>query len=265
MNEIINLGNGAWVKVTMLKGEAGNDIQSIELTNTSGLVDTYTITLTDGHTHTFEVTNGRSIVSVTKTSSVGLVDTYTILFNDNTTITFDVGLANVTVDSAMSPTSENPVMNKVLVNYINNHLSHVGQIVMTTTLDTEAKVIAQYGGVHWSKIEDKMLIGASSTYAVSSTGGALEHNHDYSVAYNSYNSQVCGDTSSGLTVVDYSMGYPRYPLPEELPTSTSFNVNNSAGNGHTQKTGNLLISTGKTTDTNVLPPYKAVYIWERTE
>jgi plasmid maintenance system killer protein len=40
------------------KGETGNGIESIEKTGTSGLVDTYTITFTDGSTTTFNVTNG---------------------------------------------------------------------------------------------------------------------------------------------------------------------------------------------------------------
>ena len=49
-------------KTIMLKGEAGNSIASIEKTSTSGLVDTYTITLTDGTIGgTFEVTNGSSV------------------------------------------------------------------------------------------------------------------------------------------------------------------------------------------------------------
>lgn len=39
-------------------GPAGVGIQSITKTSTSGLVDTYTITLTDGNTSTFTVTNG---------------------------------------------------------------------------------------------------------------------------------------------------------------------------------------------------------------
>lgn len=39
-------------------GETGNGIESIEMTGTSGLVDTYTITYTDGTTTTFTVTNG---------------------------------------------------------------------------------------------------------------------------------------------------------------------------------------------------------------
>lgn len=40
------------------KGDTGNGILSIEKTGTSGSVDTYTITFTDGSTTTFDVTNG---------------------------------------------------------------------------------------------------------------------------------------------------------------------------------------------------------------
>ena len=41
------------------KGDTGNGISSIVKTSTVGLVDTYTITMTDGTTATFTVTNGR--------------------------------------------------------------------------------------------------------------------------------------------------------------------------------------------------------------
>lgn len=41
-----------------IQGETGNGIASIEKTGTAGKVDTYTITMTDGTTATFEVTNG---------------------------------------------------------------------------------------------------------------------------------------------------------------------------------------------------------------
>ena len=47
-----NLGN--------VKGPAGKGIQSITKTGTSGLVDTYTITYSDGTTSSFTVTNGSS-------------------------------------------------------------------------------------------------------------------------------------------------------------------------------------------------------------
>lgn len=71
----------------------GAGIASIEKTGTAGLVDTYTITFTDGQTTTFDVTNGaagRGIASITKTGTAGLVDTYTITYTDGTTSTYDV-------------------------------------------------------------------------------------------------------------------------------------------------------------------------------
>ena len=78
------------VKTMMLKGQEGQSIKSIEKTSTSGLVDTYTITLTDGATSTFSVANGKGISSISKTGTSGLVDTYTITFNDGTESTFTV-------------------------------------------------------------------------------------------------------------------------------------------------------------------------------
>ena len=94
MNEIVNLGNGQYVKICMLKGKQGDSIQSIAKTSTNVLVDTYTITLTDGSTQTFTVTNGKGIVSIEKTGTSGLVDTYTITFNDSTSQTFTVTNGN---------------------------------------------------------------------------------------------------------------------------------------------------------------------------
>lgn len=102
-------------KTCLLKGESGKII-SIERTDTSELIDTYTITFNDGETSEFTVTNGRAIVSVEKTSTVGYVDTYTITFNDGTTTTFDVETATVTVDSSFSSSSTNPLENKTITN-----------------------------------------------------------------------------------------------------------------------------------------------------
>lgn len=47
------------VKVMLLKGEAGASIKSIDKTSTDGLIDTYTVKLTDGTEQRFYVTNGR--------------------------------------------------------------------------------------------------------------------------------------------------------------------------------------------------------------
>lgn len=102
---------------------SGAGISKIEKTSTSGLIDTYTITLTDGTTSTFTVTNGADgidgkdgtngtngtdgtdgkdgtngtdgkdgvgISSIIKTSTDGLVDTYTITLTDDSTYDFTV-------------------------------------------------------------------------------------------------------------------------------------------------------------------------------
>lgn len=79
-----------YFRTIMLKGEAGGTISRIELTSSTGRVDTYTIYLNDGTTTTFEVTNGNGIVSVEKSATAGLVDTYTITFDNGDTTTFDV-------------------------------------------------------------------------------------------------------------------------------------------------------------------------------
>ena len=74
--------------VSFADGHGG--IQNIEKVKTSGLVDTYRITLADTTTFDFMVTNGRGISSLRKTATSGLVDTYTFTYNDGTTGTFTV-------------------------------------------------------------------------------------------------------------------------------------------------------------------------------
>lgn len=56
--------NGNWVAIPAIKGETGatgNGIQSIVKTSTVGLVDTYTITFTNGTTTTFQITNSENV------------------------------------------------------------------------------------------------------------------------------------------------------------------------------------------------------------
>lgn len=77
-------------KTLVLKGKDGAGVRSVEKTGTSGTVDTYTITFTDGNTATFTVTNGSSIDTIALTDTSGLVDTYTITLTDGSTSTFTV-------------------------------------------------------------------------------------------------------------------------------------------------------------------------------
>lgn len=65
-------------------------ISSIVKHSTSGLTDTYRITMADTTTSDFTVKNGRGISAIAKVSVSGLVDTYRITYNDNTTSTFTI-------------------------------------------------------------------------------------------------------------------------------------------------------------------------------
>jgi len=67
-----------------------NWIQSIALTSTTWLVDTYTITFTDSTTFNYDIANWKSIASHVLTSTVWLVKTYTITYNDGSTFVYTV-------------------------------------------------------------------------------------------------------------------------------------------------------------------------------
>ena len=95
-------GVNTWASQGILKGdpgEDGNGIASITKTATSGLVDTYTITYTDGTTDTFSVTNGAngtdgsdgvSVTGVSLLSKVGLLATYRMTFSNGTYFDYTV-------------------------------------------------------------------------------------------------------------------------------------------------------------------------------
>lgn len=59
-------------------------IQSITKIGTSGLKDTYRITLADETYQDIQVTNGRGITGFAKTGTSGLVDTWRVSYNDGT-------------------------------------------------------------------------------------------------------------------------------------------------------------------------------------
>ena len=83
-------GSYAWYQWKGDKGDTGTSITGVAKTSTSGVVDTYTITFSDGNTTTFNVTNGSNISTIAKTNSYGLTDVYTVTLTNGTTTTFNV-------------------------------------------------------------------------------------------------------------------------------------------------------------------------------
>ena len=98
------------------KDASGNNVYTVTLTNTN----TYDITCPigpQGETGATGATGatGNGIASIAKSGTAGLVDTYTITYTNGQTSTFTVTNGETpTVDSAMSDSSANPVENRVI-------------------------------------------------------------------------------------------------------------------------------------------------------
>lgn len=114
-------------------------------------------------------------------------------------------------------------------------LGELGSIYITTSEDNPSTV---FGG-SWTKIQDKFLIGASSTYPVNSTGGTpngiiQSHSHQYMV-----NTTSAGSGGS----------YSCYTKKSKRKLTTRY----------TSSTGSQSL-----TNSNI-PQYYAVHIWKRAD
>ncbi len=94
-----------------IQGETGNGISDISKTKTEGLVDTYTITFTNGNTTTFTVTNGEKGDAGVSISGVNITDSGEIVisFDNGTTVTAGIILSQ-SVKFTIAPV-ENSVVN----------------------------------------------------------------------------------------------------------------------------------------------------------
>ena len=128
-----------------------------------------------------------------------------------------------------------------------SNLSHVGMIIHSTTLDTEEKVKEIYGGESWVKIEGRFLLGQSSSYAINSVGG--ETTHRLTVAEMPSHNHAGKISARGAYLAFYNDG-----------------VVGSSGTASYNSTGDTftLTSNGGNQAHNNMPPYRSVYIWERT-
>lgn len=145
----------------------------------------------------------------------------------------------------------------------NKIYSHVGMVIQSTTLNTMAKVIAIYGGTSWKKIEGRIIIGANTDFPAGSTGGKsylyVDGYHDWTSGYN-------------YRVDPLTAGYPRlevaygnYGLVPGAPAYNGRVVVGGTSGDLSQDLAHLHKDPIHIRENKYpYPPYKAVYIWERT-
>lgn len=113
-------------------GQDGVGISNIAKTGTSGLVDTYTITLTDNSTYTFTVTNGKDGASASAPTLKKLIINGTEYDGtEEVNINIDSNGSSISVDTALSSTSSNPIANKA----VKGEFDNIRQEIPTKTSD----------------------------------------------------------------------------------------------------------------------------------
>ena len=153
----------------------------------------------------------------------------------------------------------------------------IGSIYMSTTEDTVEKVAERFGG-SWEKIENRFLLGAGSSYAINTTGGASSvsytpagtntggavGNHTLTVAEMPAHEHAIANNYSGAT--DHGGPY-QHILSFAGYGTTYYQVSGYAGvaggNGaHNHPFTNPTFN-GTTATINTMPPYQTVYMYKR--
>ena len=152
---------------------------------------------------------------------------------------------------------------------------------MSTKLDTQAKVIALYGGTAWTQIGGRFLIGANSTYKVGDTGGSSTHkiteselpSHKHGIPKLTGTARASGVHSHNTNATwPFYWGDSKGGAPWATPWNQTSNINSgnpgTTSNGshtHTVEIGATNTNnTGSGSAMDILNPYEAVYIWKRT-
>lgn len=129
----------------------------------------------------------------------------------------------------------------------------VGSIYVSTNSTSPAEL---FGGT-WTQIKDRFLLGAGDSYVNGTTGGKATHtltinempNHDHTVRTTRTESYPAYWHSTHTGSTDSSKGWAYL--------STAGSANSGVGSLYVEKVGGGAAH-------NNMPPYLAVYIWQRT-
>ena len=145
-----------------------------------------------------------------------------------------------------------------------NEIYPVGSIYMSEKDDTVEKVQRKFGGT-WEKVTDRFLVGASTSYPVSTTGGNKTHSHKYGFQYGGYFGMVLLESNSNAGILNFSESNSISISPINSTYSFSGIANNSAQAGNSELSSNYYRLIGQSEYVSSLPPYYSVYIYKRVK
>lgn len=124
---------------------------------------------------------------------------------------------------------------------IANLIYPVGSVYMSLN-STDPSTL--FGG-EWEQIQDAFLFAAGSSYAAGATGGNATHQHVAPVGYNADNKLMGISFAQGEVSVNVNSSFAYYDEPMTLGS------------------GAAKWRLAKTDFANNMPPYMAVYMWQR--
>lgn len=230
------VGNGMddiLFKTIMLKGADGNSISSIEKTSTSGLVDTYTIYLTDGTVGgTFTVTNGTlsSFDDHLDSSSTNAVQNKVVKSAIDDLDERVDALEAVPIDESMSPSSTHAVQNKVIKEYVDSleadAIAYDNSVSGLVAVDVQNAIDEVFESIP----ETDSTLDASSSNPLSNFGVSSALQSLYSEIHEEIQ-DVASDIPDVDTELDASSGNPvaNSAVTNAIPTVDN-SLNASSGN-----------------------------------
>lgn len=160
------------------------------------------------------------------------------------------------------------------------NISHIGQIIISTMLDTEEKVKNLYGGTKWIQIKDKFILGCG-IHSVKEKGGSfsISLTSDQMPAHDHYIPPLSGKTSEDgvhqhRQVVTGTVGgdalradYWSDVKSGDGGASYDQGALTMGAGAHTHTVTTEQSQTGvsgKGNDIDITNPFYSVFIWERT-
>ena len=150
---------------------------------------------------------------------------------------------------------------KVALDYVHP----IGQIFISADANFDPNV--EWGGT-WTKLTDKFLIGAGSTYVLGAEGGSTSYtpagtNTGTAISVNQMpahsHTNIYYNTGASNGVQDWGYNFTN-------GTKRGYRSSANEGSGGIGNTGGgqTHTHTFNGTAATIIPPYKAVYFWQRT-
>lgn len=127
----------------------------------------------------------------------------------------------------------------------------VGSIYISTD---SASPEDTFGGT-WQKIEDRFLLAAGTNYSAGTQGGAASQ----AIANHQHVAPIGSRNSNGAAAIMFDLGYETVSSGTARAVWSSSNNTGSVSDIRAPYTG-----IGGAHTVNTMPPYLAVYVWERT-